>query len=445
MGQRKRILKDLSDFLRIPSVSTFPEHASDVRQAADWLVNYLQKMGLESGVVQTDGHPLVWGSWHELSDKPTLLLYGHYDVQPPDPLEEWKSPPFEPTVRGEKLFARGAADNKGQLFISLTAAKQLLEERGDLPINLVFAVEGEEEVGSPHFSQAMEKAGKRLVADVALVTDAGIPKADHPVIVYSLRGIIAFEVVITGPARDLHSGSFGGMIANPAQVLVTILAELKDKEGRVAIPGFYDQVIDPSSKDKEVISQLPRKEEDERNEAGVKRLISEPGYAPQESAKVRPSLDINGLISGFTGEGMKTIIPAKARAKFTMRLVPNQKPKEIMKKTVEFIESLCPDTVDCQVKVSEGSPAVRVDPQSKFAQLVGNGLEAVFGRQPVFNLMGGSIAAAGVLDRLGLSPIMTGFTLPDSRIHAPNENLDLPHFFKGIEAIKEILEQLQSL
>lgn len=443
--QEQETLKDLFAFLRIPSVSTLPEHVADVRKAATWLVEYLKKMGLESGLVETDGHPLVWGSWRRLPDKPTLLIYGHYDVQPPDPLEEWKTPPFEPTIKEEKLFARGAADNKGQLFINLTAIKHLLEEKGGLPINLAFAVEGEEEVDSPHFSQAMERAGEKLGANVALVTDAGMSRPNRPVIIYGLRGIVAFEVVVTGPIQDLHSGVFGGEIENPAQVLVKILSRLKDQEGRIAVPGFYDAVIEPSRKDREVVAHLPRKEADEKKEAGVKQLISERGYTPRESTKLRPSLDINGLVSGFTGEGTKTIIPAKARAKFTMRLVPNQEPKEIISRTIKFIKSLCPDTVDCEVEVSGGSSAVRVDPQSKFARLVGQGLEVTFGQKPIFNLTGASIAAAGVLAKMDLPLVVTGFTLPDSRIHAPNENLDLPHFFKGIEAIKEILKQLQSL
>jgi acetylornithine deacetylase/succinyl-diaminopimelate desuccinylase-like protein len=441
MNNDKAVLGDLFDFLKIPSVSTLPERAGEVRRAADWLVDYFGKIGLEAGEVETKGHPLVWASWRELPGKPTLLFYGHYDVQPPDPLDEWKSSPFEPTVRGNKLFARGAADNKGQLFVNLLAVKQLLAEEGSLPVNVVFVVEGEEEIGSVHFEEAMAKMGERFKADAALVTDVGMPAPGQPVLIYGLRGLIGFKVTVTGPRRDLHSGSYGGMVENPAQVLVKLLAGLKDEEGKVTVPGFYDDVIEATSQEREILTRLPRSEEDERREAGVKLLTSEPGFTPRESTKIRPSLDINGLKAGFAGERAKTIIPAEASAVFTMRIVPAQKPEMVARRTVEFLKRQSPGTVDCRIKVLGASPAVRVDPESNFAKVVRGGLEAAFGKPALLNLAGGSIAAAGVLAGRGMPVVMTGFTLPDDQIHAPNENLDLPHFFKGIEAVKEILRR----
>lgn len=442
---RDKILKDLFTFLRIPSVSTLSEHKKDVAQAASWLVDYFSTLGLTAGLVETSGHPLVYGNWQKMPNQPTVLFYGHYDVQPPDPLDGWETPPFAPAIRDGKLFARGAADNKGQLFINLGAVKELLALERKLPVNVAFVVEGEEEIGSPNFAEGMAKVSKKIKADAALVTDVGMPKAGHPVLIYGLRGIVYFELTLTGPNHDLHSGTYGGMVQNPAAVLVKILHELKDDCGRVKAPGFYNEVLVPTESEKETLAKVPRTEEDEKDEAGVDVLIFEPGFTPRESAKIRPSLEINGIQSGFTGEGAKTIIPAKASAKFSIRLVPNQNPKQVSKEIIKYVESLCPAGVSCEVEVLTSSPAVMVDPQSDFAKIVGESLEVFFGRPPVLNRLGGSVPAAGVLAGMGLPVIITGFTLPDDRIHAPNENLDLPHFYKGIEVIKEILRRAQSL
>lgn len=428
-------LNELLDLLRIPSVSTLPEHAGDVQRAANWIAGQMKEVGLDGvQVLPTGGHPAVYGEWLGAPDRPTVLVYGHYDVQPPDPLDEWVSPPFAPQIRNGQIFARGAADDKGQVYTHLKAVESYLKTSGRLLVNVKFIIEGEEEIGSVHLGPFCRQHRDMLAADVAVISDSHMFGLEKPSIVYALRGLAYMEVEVRGPSHDLHSGSYGGAIHNPAQVLCEIIAQLHDDQGRITIPGFYDDVRPLSDEERVQLAKLPFDEAPFRQEAGVSHTWGEAGYTVMEQISARPTLDVNGLISGFAGEGAKTVLPAWARAKVSMRLTPDQRAHDSAEKFRNHVESLAPDSVQVAVReLAGGEPAI-VDTNLPAMQAASRAYEAGFGARPVFMREGGSIPVVSIFgDVLDVPSILMGFGLPDDRLHSPNEKLNVECFFRGIQ------------
>lgn len=440
-------LKDLFELLRIPSVSMEPKHNQDMQKARNWLVKYMNSIGLEHvQLVNTNAEPIVYGNWLHAKGKPTVLIYGHYDVQPEEPVDLWKSSPFKPEVRGKYLYGRGTADNKCQHFIALAAVASYLKVNSELPVNIKFAIEGGEETGSKGFSQALVQNKKLFSHDVSLIIDFGMPNTSTPSIGYGLRGILYTEIILRGPKRDLHSGLFGGVVENPALALADLLASFKDSKHRITISNFYDDVIRISSAEKSLLSKYPRSEADIKKDAGVERLIHEPGITPELQKKIRPSLDVNGIISGFIGEGGKTIIPAQAMAKVSMRLVPNQHPEKIFHLFRQHIVKRAPKTMSVEIKKLASEPAVLTNYHQPEIKAISRGLEKAFYGKTVFNRSGGSIPAAGHISKIYNQPLaMIGFSTRGDNLHSPNENFYLPNFQKGIEAMIRILHELSSL
>lgn len=436
-NRREKHLAQLIEFLCFPSISTLLENKEDVQATAEWLAGHMRGIGLEEvEIYPTEGHPIVYGQWLEAEDRPTLLVYGHYDVQPVDPLEEWLSDPFRPEIREENLYARGASDDKGQLFTYIKAAEAYLWTEGALPVNVKFLFEGEEEVGSKNLEPFVESHRELLRADVAAISDGLMLGPDKPSIVYALRGLTYVEVEVVGPKRDLHSGSFGGAIHNPAEVLAKLISQLKDEHGRILIPGFYDRVLPLTEEERQELSKLPFDEEEFRNEAGVPRTWGEEGYTVLEQISARPTLEVNGIVGGFTGEGAKTIIPARARAKISMRLVSEQDPAEIARLFQEYVESICPDTVRIAVETHGLAEPALVDISIPEMKAAIKAYEKGFGKKPVFIREGGTIPVVSLLKKeLGLATILLGFGLPDDNLHAPNEKIYLPNFYRGIDTL----------
>lgn len=444
-AHERDFLNQVSELLKIPSVSTLPEHAVDIKKAADWLVKYCKKIKLENvHLIPTPGNSLVYADWLHAAGKPTVLLYGHYDVQPPDPLDEWKTPPFEPTIIGDRIYARGTSDSKIQHFIFLAAITAYLQTEKKLPVNMRFLIEGEEEIGSQHFEDALKKDLAQFAHDIALIVDFGMPTLTTPAIGYGLRGIVYTEITIQGPKQDLHSGVYGGVIDNPAYILSQILSSLKDEHNNITIPHFYDEVETITNEEKAMLANYPKTTAQILDLAGVSGLISEPGRDYHEQRKTRPSLDINGMISGFTGKGAKTIIPAQAKAKVSMRLVPHQDPQKIFGEFRDFIMEKAPKTVKITVsEIGHGEPAVITSYKEPKLQAIKNAMKAVFNEEPFLNRSGGSIPAAGhIQTQYGKPLAMIGFSPPDDNIHSPNENFYLPNFGKGIEAAIRILAEI---
>src|SRR3989344_2379662 len=441
----QEFLDTVCQILKIPSVSTLPEHKPDILKAANWLVNHCNHIGLENvQLITTPGNPIVYADWLHAANQPTILIYGHYDVQPPDPLDEWKTPPFDPPIRGDRLYGRGTSDSKCQHFIFLAAVQSYLKTVKKLPVNVKFVIEGEEEIGSRNFEYALKKNPQQFEHDLAFIVDFGMPTLTTPAIGYGLRGIVYTEITVKGPKQDLHSGVYGGVIDNPAFVLSKILAALKDDHNRITIPGFYDDVEAISSDEKALLATYPKNPTQIQKMAGESRLISEPGRDNQEQRKTRPAIDINGMISGFTGEGAKTIIPSQASAKVSMRLVPHQDPQKILAAFKKYITTLTPPTVTVTVTaIGHGEPAVITDYKTEELQAVKQALATVFQIEPYFNRSGGSIPAAGHIQKQYNQPLaMLGFSPPDDNIHSPNENFYLPNFGKGIESAIHILQEL---
>lgn len=428
-------LEDLKALLRIPSVSTLPEHKPDIRRAAEWLAGQLKDFGLDAvAVMPTGGHPVVYGEWlgagHEA---PTILFYGHYDVQPADPLDLWISDPFEPQVRGDDIFARGASDNKGQLVAHLKAVESMVRTSG-LPINLKYLLEGEEEIGSPSLAAFIEEHKDLLSCDLCLNGDSGILAPDTPSIVYALRGLAYFEIRVQGPASDLHSGMFGGAVDNPAQVLCELIAGMRDRQGRITLPGFYDRVRPLTDAERAELAKLPQTDSWWQEQTGVKALFGEEGYTATERATARPTLDVNGLLSGFTGQGSKTVLPAQAMAKVSTRLVPDQRPDEVEKAMRAYLEANAPPTVTWELEYLAGCLPAIIERDSDAVQAASRALEAVWGKPPLFTRQGGTVPVVGLIrELLGVDTLMLGFGLPDDNLHAPNEKQHLPNFFRGIE------------
>jgi acetylornithine deacetylase/succinyl-diaminopimelate desuccinylase-like protein len=429
-------LAQLIDFLRIPSVSTQPAHDADTRKGAEWLADSMVAAGLNSvQIIKTARHPLVYADWlHAGPDAPTVLIYGHYDVQPAEPFDLWQTPPFEPTVRDGYLYARGASDDKGQVFIHVKAVEAYLKTVGRLPINVKFIVEGEEEMGGASLAAFIPEQTDLLAADVALVSDTAMISPSQPVIVYGLRGLCYVLIDVTGPGRDLHSGSYGGGIDNPLNVLGHFISKLKDENGRILIPGFYDKVRPISEKERELLSQLPLDQAVWLKETGAPAAWGESDYTLVERLGARPTLDVHGIIGGYTGPGAKTVLPSTVHAKISMRLVPDQDPQEIGRLFKEYVEQITPDTVRVDVQVEHGGHPTIVDIEHPAIKAAVSAYQATFDQTPVFMREGGSIPVVNQLrQHLGLETVLMGFGLPDDKIHAPNERFYLDNFYRGIQ------------
>lgn len=430
-----RFIRDLCEYVRFPSVSAQPQHKNDLRRCAEWLVKHCQGIGLESELCETAGHPVVLARTPRRRGRrrPHFLVYGHYDVQPPEPFELWHSPPFEPRLTDSALFARGASDNKGQHLAHLNGVEAWLATGAELPCDLTFLIEGEEEVGSGSLAGFLHARRAALRCDAVVVSDTGMPAADLPALTYALRGIAALEITLTGPNRDLHSGIFGGAVDNPAMALCQMLAQLRDRRGRVNIPGFYNEVAPLSAYERRQLARLPFQEQVFRRFLGVPRLFGEMGYTPWEQRSARPTLEINGLTSGYQGEGSKTIIPAWARAKLTFRLVPHQKPDRIVRLVAAHLRRLTPPTVRAQITVGHGGAPYLLDPRSPLAQAGLQALRTAFGREPVLMREGGSIPIVTQFRRiLGAETLLLGLALPDDNAHSPNEKFALGNYAAGM-------------
>ena len=439
-------LEDLKAFLRIPSISTLPENDSDVAQAAEWVAEQLKSLNFDSvAVMPTAGHPVVFGQSMQAGPQaPTILVYGHYDVQPVDPLEQWSSDPFDPEVRGDDLFARGASDMKGQLAAHLKAVEALVRTQ-ELPVNLKYLVEGEEEIGSPNLESFIEQNKALLACDFCLNTDSGIFDPDTPSITYALRGLVYFDIRLQGPAGDLHSGTFGGAVDNPAIVLAELIAGMRDEDKRITLPGFYDDVRPLSEEARADLAQLPQPDEWWQQQTGASALDGEAGYTATERATARPTLDVNGLLSGFTGEGSKTVLPARAMAKISMRLVPDQRVDKVHKSLQDYLEAKAPPTISWEIEALTGNNPAVVERDSEGMRAASRALELVWGRRPLLTRDGGSVPVVGMLqESLGVDSLMLGFGMPDDNIHAPNEKLHLPNFRRGIETYIHFMCEIAS-
>ena len=438
-------LEGLKSFLRIPSISTLTEHKSDIQKAAEFARSELSKAGLQNAqLIEGQGNPLVYAEWLGAPGKPTLLLYGHYDVQPPDPLDEWKSPPFEPDIRNDNIYARGSADDKGQTYILIKAVEGLLKQHGKLPINVKFLIEGEEEVGGEHIEAYVASKPARLKADAAVICDTEMFAPELPTICVGLRGIVYGELIVQGADHDLHSGMYGGAAPNPFQGVAEIICALKDRSGRILIPGFYDRVQPPSKKERDAWARLPFNEKEyKEKEVGAKELTGELDVPLFERLWARPTFEVHGIRGGFTGEGAKTVIPARAVAKISARLVADQRPDEATEQIKKAIAAACPKGVTAEFRLIHSAPSSLVNPDNRFIHAAAEAMKQVFGKETVYIRSGGSIPIVGSFDRdLGIPSVMMGFGLPDDNLHAPNEKLYLPNFFRGIEAVARYLEIL---
>jgi acetylornithine deacetylase/succinyl-diaminopimelate desuccinylase-like protein len=439
-----RLLDELKQFLRIPSVSTAPEHAADVKRAADFVADSLRSVGMEHvEIIPTAGHPLVYADWLHAPGKPTVLCYGHYDVQPPDPLDEWISPPFEPTVRNGNLYARGAADDKGQVYSQIKAVEALRAVSGTLPVNLKFLIEGEEEVGGESIAKYVAENPAKLKSDVALVSDTELYAEGIPTLCVGLRGLIYAEIEARGPAKDLHSGLYGGAAPNAVFGLVEILSKLKDANGHILIPGMYEDVKPPSAAEKHSWSILPFDEKEFlKNEVGSSRLTGEPGYSVFERTWARPTLEVHGIAGGFTAPGAKTVIPAKATAKVSMRMVPDQDPEKIVAAFRKYVKDITPAGIESEVRVLSAGPAIMVNPDHHAIAVAAQAFSDILGRETVFVRSGGSIPIVGDFAKhLGIPTILMGFGLPDDGLHSPNEKYKVSNYYAGIMTIAHFFEQ----
>ncbi len=447
-SQQPRFLEELKSLLRIPSVSTLPEHKGDVRRAAETLAAELKRIGLENvRVIETTGHPLVYGDWLHAAGKPTCLAYGHYDVQPPDPLDEWLTPPFEPTERDGNLYARGAVDDKGQMFTHVKALESLFKASvGTLPINVRVIIEGEEEVGGEGIARFVREHPDQLKADFALVSDTEMFAPGLPTLCVGLRGMIYTELEAQGAKVDLHSGIYGGAAPNPFVALAQVIAALKDPQGHILIPGFYDRVEAPSPAELKAWKSLPFDEEDyRRSEVGSRDLTGEPGFSVLERTWARPTMDVHGMPGGFIGAGAKTVIPARATAKISFRLVPDQNPQEVFAQYKSYVESLQPKGIELGVRLIHSGDAIVMRTDNRYIQAATRALHQVFGKDTVFIRSGGSVPIVGDFERhLKIPTVMMGFGLPDDNLHAPNEKFHIPNFYRGIESIILLFEELGS-
>jgi acetylornithine deacetylase/succinyl-diaminopimelate desuccinylase-like protein len=440
-----RFLDDLIDWLRIPSISTLPEHAGDIRRAAEYAAEQLRQIGFEQvHLIQTAGHPLVYGEWLKAPGKPTVLVYGHYDVQPVDPVDLWESPPFEPTIRGDNLYCRGACDDKGQTMLVFKALESLMSVNGALPVNVRVLIEGEEEAGGESIDRYVRTYPERLKCDVAFICDTHMLTKDLPTLINGLRGIIYTEVEVHGAKHDLHSGSYGGVAPNPLHALALIIAGLKDAGGHIHIPGLNDKLREASETEKAFWRNDPlHLNEELLEEMGVSEFSGEKEYPPLERIGARPTLEVHGIAGGFIGEGAKTVIPATGKAKISLRLPADLKSDEVYMLFERRVKELAPAGVEVTVRKIHGGEAVIVPVDTPPMQAAASALKEVFGREPVFTREGGSIPVAALFyEILNVPVVMMGFGLPDDNLHAPNEKYSLSQFFKGIRTVVRFFQKL---
>jgi acetylornithine deacetylase/succinyl-diaminopimelate desuccinylase-like protein len=444
---RDRYIDEMKQYLAIPSVSALPEHRNDVRRCAEWTADEMRRAGLQSvHLEETPGHPVVYGEWLRAAGAPTILFYGHYDVQPVDPVNLWTSPPFEATIRDGEIYARGAADDKGQVFMHFKAVEAHIKQTGGLPVNMKFLIEGEEEVGSANLDNFIRAHRDLLKANVVVISDSPMFDRGVPSICYGLRGLTYFQIDLRGSKSDLHSGSFGGAVANPAMVLAQVVAQMKDKGGRVRIPGFYDDVVPLRDEERAEYAKLPFNERKYKQDLGVPRLYGESGYTTLERVWARPTFEVNGLLSGFTAEGAKTVLPAVAMAKVSMRLVPNQDPDKIAGLFEAYLKKVTPKTVELKVTRMHGGKPWMTAFDNPFVQAAGRAIEAGFGQRPVFVREGGSIPVVSTFqEELGLPSVLFGVGLPDENAHAPDEKLDLGNFHNGVIAAAHLYREIGAL
>jgi acetylornithine deacetylase/succinyl-diaminopimelate desuccinylase-like protein len=436
-ANQERFLEELKEWLRIPSISADSQYKGEVEKAADWLVEKCKSLGMDRvEKFSTPGHPIVFAEKMVDENRPTVLVYGHYDVQPPDPMNLWDSPPFEPVVKDGKIYARGACDDKGQVYMHVKAV-EVLQEQGELPCNLKFIIEGEEEVGSQNLEGFIAAHKEMLKADIILVSDTSIVSNDVPSITVGLRGMSYVEVEVEGPNRDLHSGVYGGAVANPINVLAEMIASLKDETGRITVANFYDKVVDLSAEEREALKERPFDEEEYKADLGIGATGGgEDGYDPIERATIRPTLDVNGIWGGYTGEGAKTVLPSKAYAKISMRLVPDQDPDEISELFARHFKAIAPDAVKVKVTPHHGGQPAVVSTESIGYQAASRAMEDAFGKVPIPTREGGSIPIVALFKEvLGLDTILMGFGLNSDAIHSPNEHYGIFNYLKGIETI----------
>jgi acetylornithine deacetylase/succinyl-diaminopimelate desuccinylase-like protein len=433
-AERTRHISELAELLRFPSISAQPAHATDVRRCAAWLADHLRGIGLQrAGVAPTRGLPIVYAETEQNSQRPTVLIYGHYDVQPADPLDEWRHPPFQPVVRGNNLYGRGASDDKGQLFAHVKAIEAYLRTAGALPVNVKCLFEGEEEIGSPNLPAFLARHRRKLRADVAVISDMAMLGPDQPAITYAMRGALNLEVEVSGPERDLHSGLFGGVVHNPLQALCEIIAQLHDTNGRIDIPGFYDAVRTWPAAERRFMARSGRTDEQILRDAGAPTVWGEPGFTLYERATIRPALSVTGIIGGYQGAGGKSVIPARATARLNFRLAPDQDPAEIERLVRRYVTAVTPPTVRSRVRKTVAAQPALVDRDHPAMEAAAAACERGFGARPVFLRSGGTIPVVNMLqEQLGIPTVLLGFALPDDRAHGPNEKFHLPTFFKAI-------------
>jgi succinyl-diaminopimelate desuccinylase len=442
----QRFEEDLCDLLRIASVSADSKYKAEVTRAGQWVLKQFQSLGLKSEWIETAGHPLVYAESPAVAGAPTVLVYGHYDVQPPDPLNEWISPPFEPTRRNGNIYARGATDDKGQMLTHVKAAEAWLKTSGKLPLQLKFLIEGEEEVGSENLYTYIADEREKLGCDVAVVSDCSQFGPGQPAITYGLRGIALFEVRLTGPKQDLHSGTFGGGVLNPAIALSKMMAALIDERGRIQVPGFYDDVVPLTDRERKQFASLPFNEAEFMKQIGVTAVTGEEGFTTLERRSARPTFDINGLTCGYQGEGTKTVLPSKASAKFGFRLVPNQDPVKISNLLEKKLKELCPAGVKMELTKYGGAPGVVVPLESPYVSAAAKAIEHGFGKPPVYIREGGSIPiVSGFREKLGVDTLLLGWGLDDDNTHSPNEKFCLADFHRGIKASARLWQELAAI
>ncbi len=433
-SNKEKYVEELKDFLRIPSISTSAENKADMITAANFVVKKLIEAGMENAkIIETKGHPLVYADWLHAPGKPTVLVYGHYDVQPVDPIDLWDSPPFEPTIRGENIYARGATDDKGQMYMHVKSVEAYFKTVGKLPLNVKFIIEGEEEIGSGNLEEFVGKNQDLLKCDAVMISDTSLYGPGIPTLTYGLRGLCYMEVIVTGPNRDLHSGTFGGGVDNPINVLAELISKLKDNNGRIKIPGFYNDVVNLTKKERENFKRLPFSEKQYAKTLGVKELKGEKGYTTLERVWARPTLDCNGIFGGFIGQGAKTVLPSKATAKISMRLVPNQDPKKIAKLFSNYIKKIAPKSVNLEIKDLHGAYPIATSLDDKATQAAAQAISKVFGKKTVFMREGGSIPIVVTFaKKLKAAPVLMGLGLNTENLHSPNEHFNLNHFQLGI-------------
>jgi acetylornithine deacetylase/succinyl-diaminopimelate desuccinylase-like protein len=443
-NNKEQFLSSFKEILSIPSVSTDPEHAEDICRAAEWMAEQLRELGMQKvQIFTTTRHPIVYGEWLGVTDAPIILIYGHYDVQPVDPLNLWKSGPFDPMVRGEDIFARGASDMKGQNLVMLKAVEALVKT-GGLPVNIKWLFEGEEEIGSPNLESFISSHKSLLACDFAVNPDSGMIGKEYPTLTYALRGLAYFELRVYGPAHDLHSGIYGGAVHNPANALAELIAGMHDSKGRITLPNFYDKVRKLNKSERDELARLPINDTHFLEVTGAPALYGEDGFSVNERTGARPTLDVNGMLSGFTGDGSKTIIPAWAMAKISMRLVPDQDPEEVHEQLVHYLEKHATKDIRWEVNAMTGSAASISDRDNIGVQAMEKALETVWGMPPYFRREGGSIPVVKDMQNLlGIESVVSGFGLPDDNVHAPNEKMHLPTWYKGIDAIIHFLLNLK--